>query len=129
MPHSLLFARARGGPTALTVMDSLEMATIGGARVIGRADEIGSIELGKQADLALWRMDGMGHLDIDDPVAGLVLGSPAPLELLLVQGRPVVERGRLVAVDEDEVAHSVKAAHDTLLTRSSLTRSSQLAGA
>ncbi len=122
--HSLLFARARGGPTELTVMDSLEMATMGGARVIGRADEIGSIEVGKQADLALWRMDGMGHLDIDDPVAGLVLGSPPPLELLLVQGRPVVERDRLVAVDEDEVAHSVKAAHDTLLTRSS-----QLAGA
>jgi cytosine/adenosine deaminase-related metal-dependent hydrolase len=117
--HSLLFARARGGPTELTVMDSLEMATMGGARVIGRADEIGSVEVGKQADLALWRMDGLGHLDIADPVAGLVLGSPPPLELLLVQGRPVVERDRLVAVDEDEVAHAVKAAHDTLLTRSS----------
>ena len=99
--HSLLFARARGGPEALTVMDSLEMATMGGARVVGRADEIGSIEVGKLADLALWRMDTMAHYDIDDPVAALVLGSPPPLELLLVQGRPVVERTGWSRVDED----------------------------
>ena len=99
--HSLLFARARGGPEALTVMDALEMATMGGARVVGRADEIGSIEVGKLADLALWRMDTMAHFDIEDPVAGLVLGSPPPLELLLVGGRPVVERDHLTAVDED----------------------------
>jgi cytosine/adenosine deaminase-related metal-dependent hydrolase len=114
---ALLFARARGGPEALTVMDALDMATMGGARVIGRQDEIGSIEVGKQADLALWRLDTMAHYDIDDPVAALVLGSPPPLDLLLVQGRPVVERDRLVAVDETDVARSVRAAHDTLLSR------------
>jgi cytosine/adenosine deaminase-related metal-dependent hydrolase len=115
--HSLLFARARGGPTALTVMDSLEMATMGGARVIGRADEIGSIEVGKQADLALWRLDTMAHYDIDDPVAALVLGSPPPLDLLLVQGRPVVQHDQLTAVDEAELAHDVRFAHQTLLAR------------
>jgi cytosine/adenosine deaminase-related metal-dependent hydrolase len=115
--HSLLFARARGGPTELTVMDSLEMATMGGARVIGREDDIGSIEVGKQADLALWRLDTMAHYDIDDPVAALVLGSPPPLKLLLVQGKPVVEDDRLTTVDEDEVAQDVKAAHQTLLAR------------
>jgi cytosine/adenosine deaminase-related metal-dependent hydrolase len=115
--HSLLFARARGGPEALSVMDSLEMATMGGARVVGRGDEIGSIEVGKLADLALWRMDTMAHFDIEDPVAGLVLGSPPPLELLLVGGRPVVERDHLTAVDEDEVARDVGAAHRTLIAR------------
>jgi cytosine/adenosine deaminase-related metal-dependent hydrolase len=115
--HALLFARARNGPEALTVMDALDLATMGGARVIGRQDEIGSIEVGKQADLALWRLDTMAHYDIDDPVAALVLGSPPPLDLLLVQGRPVVERDRLVAVDETDVARSVRAAHDTLLSR------------
>jgi 8-oxoguanine deaminase len=115
--HALLFARARSGPDALTVMEALELATMGGARVIGRQDEIGSVEVGKQADLALWRLDTMAHLDIDDPVAALVLGSPPPLELLLVQGRPVVEHDRLVAVDETDVARSVRTAHDTLLSR------------
>ena len=51
---------------------------------------------GKLADLALWRLDTLAHADIADPVAALVLGSPPPLELLLVDGRPVVERDRLV---------------------------------
>lgn len=115
--HALLFARARGGPQALGVMDALEMATMGGARVIGREAEIGSVEVGKQADLALWRLDTMAHAGIDDPVAALVLGAPPPLELLLVQGRPVVERDRLVSVDESEVARSVHTAHRTLLAR------------
>ncbi|MGI8532791.1 MAG: 8-oxoguanine deaminase [Geodermatophilaceae bacterium] len=115
--HSLLFARAKGGPEALGVADALELATMGGARVVGRAAEIGSIEPGKLGDLALWRLDTMAHQDIADPVAALVLGSPPPLELLLVQGRPVVERDTLSAVDEAELAVAVTAAHTELLTR------------
>ena len=61
------------------------MATMGGARVLGRADEIGSLEVGKLADLAVWRLDTLAHIDIADPVAALVLGAPPPLELLLVE--------------------------------------------
>src|SRR5204863_8912560 len=71
--HALLFARARGGPEALTVRDALELATMGGARALGREDEIGSLEPGKLADVALWRLDKL-HADIADPVAALVLG-------------------------------------------------------
>ena len=115
--HSVLFGRARGGPTALSVRDGLEMATIGGARVLGRDSELGSIETGKVADLALWRLDTLAHADIEDPVAALVLGSPPPLELLLVGGRPVVERDRLVTVDEASVARGAVAARDTLRRR------------
>src|SRR5258708_21455976 len=51
--HALLFARARGGPQALTVRDALEMATLDGAAVLGRSGDIGSLEPGKLADLAL----------------------------------------------------------------------------
>lgn len=115
--HAVLFARATGGPEALTVRDALEMATIGGARVLGWDGEIGSLEPGKLADVALWRLDTLRHIDIADPVAALVLGAPPPLELLLVQGRPVVERDRLVNRDEDAVAQQVRAANRTLLSR------------
>ena len=115
--HSVLFARARGGPRALTVRDGLEMATIGGARVVGRDEEIGSIEPGKLADLCVWRLDTMAHADIADPVAALVLGAPAPLDLLLVNGEPVVEQGRLVGVDEESVARDVAQASARLLER------------
>ncbi len=119
--HAVLFARARGGPEELTVRDALEMATMGGARVLRRADDIGSLEPGKLADLAVWRLSGLGHVDIVDPVAALVLGAPPPLELLLVNGRPVVERDRVVTVDETDLAAEVAAASTTLLTRAGVT--------
>ena len=115
--HAVLFARAAGGPQALTVRAGLELATIGGARVLGWDDRIGSLEPGKQADVALWRVDGAAHAGIADPVAALVLGSPPPLELLLVDGRPVVRGGRMVTVDEARLAHDVRTASATLLDR------------
>ncbi|MHA6782195.1 8-oxoguanine deaminase [Pseudonocardia saturnea] len=117
--HALLFARAVGGPTALTVRDALELGTLGGAAVLGRADEIGSIEVGKLADLALWRIDGLAHADVADPVAALVLGTPPPLELLLVDGRPVVERDRVLTVDTDALARECARVHRTLLEKAS----------
>ena len=115
--HAVLFARAVGGPTALGVRDALELATMGGAAVLGRDDEIGSIEPGKLADLALWRLDGPAHADVADPVAALVLGAPPPLELLLVNGRPVVERDLVLTVDEDALARDAAAVHRALLQK------------
>jgi cytosine/adenosine deaminase-related metal-dependent hydrolase len=117
--HAVLFARAVGGPTALTVRDALELATMGGAKVLGRESEIGSIEVGKLADLALWGLDGLGHADVADPVAALVLGAPPPLDLLLVNGRPVVEHDRVVTVDTDAVARECARVHRTLLEKAS----------
>jgi 8-oxoguanine deaminase len=93
------------------------MGTLGGARVLGREAEIGSLEPGKLADLCVWRLDTMGHADIADPVAALVLGAPPPLDLLLVNGQPVVEHDRLVHVDEEEVARDVAEASERLLER------------
>ncbi|MDP9240518.1 MAG: 8-oxoguanine deaminase [Actinomycetota bacterium] len=115
--HALLFARAIGGPQALAVRDALEMATIGGARVLGREADIGSLEPGKLADVALWRLDTLPHADIADPVAALVLGAPPPLELLLVHGRSVVEQDHLVTLDEDQITRDVCAANRRLLAR------------
>jgi cytosine/adenosine deaminase-related metal-dependent hydrolase len=117
--HAVLFARAVGGPTALTVRDGLELATMGGARVLGRETDLGSIEVGKLADLAVWRLDGLGHADVADPVAALVLGSPPPLDLLLVNGRPVVEHDRVVTVDTDSIARECARVHRTLLEKAS----------
>src|SRR2546430_7956648 len=56
--QALLVARGRGGPTALTVRDALRLGTRGGAALLGR-DDIGSLEPGKRADLAIWRSDGL----------------------------------------------------------------------
>jgi cytosine/adenosine deaminase-related metal-dependent hydrolase len=104
MRQALYAARAAHGPAALTAREALAAATIGGARCLGRDDEIGSLEVGKLADLALWRLDGIGHAGIADPVTALVFGSAAPLELLTVGGRVVVERDELRTADEAALA-------------------------
>ncbi|GAA1587596.1 8-oxoguanine deaminase [Kribbella sancticallisti] len=117
--HALLFARARGGPQALGVRAALEMATLDGARILGRENEIGSLEVGKLADLAVWRLDTLAHAGIADPVAALVLGSPPPLELLLVNGRPVVEHDTVVTLDEPALAREVAQVQRTLVTKAS----------
>ncbi|MFG2110830.1 8-oxoguanine deaminase [Micromonospora chersina] len=110
-------ARLRGGPAALTAREALALGTMGGARCLGRAGEIGSLEVGKLADLAVWRLDGLGHAGIDDPVAALVLGPPAPVELLLVGGRPVVERRELRTADERDLVRRTRHAHRRLMRR------------
>jgi cytosine/adenosine deaminase-related metal-dependent hydrolase len=115
MRQALLVARIRGGPAALTARQALALGTIGGARCLGRQDELGSLEVGKLADIALWRLDGAGHADIADPIAALVLGPPATLGLLLVNGRAVVEDGQLRTGSEEEIARDARAASRRLL--------------
>jgi cytosine/adenosine deaminase-related metal-dependent hydrolase len=112
--QALLAARIRGGPAALSAREALALGTMGGARCLGRADETGSLERGKLADVALWRLDGLGHVGFDDPVAALVFGPPAPLELLVVGGEPVVERGQLRTADVEQLARGLRRAHRRL---------------
>jgi cytosine/adenosine deaminase-related metal-dependent hydrolase len=113
--QALYAARLRGGPAALTARDALALGTIGGARCLGRAGELGSLEPGKLADVALWRLDGLGHAGIDDPVAALVFGPPAPLALLLVGGQEVVEGGELLTADEPALTRRARRAHQRLM--------------
>jgi cytosine/adenosine deaminase-related metal-dependent hydrolase len=115
-----LFARATGGAGAMTVREAVELATLGGARLLGRDAEIGSLEPGKLADVALWKLDTLPHAGIADPVAALVLGAPPPLELLLVGGRTVVERDRVVTVDERQVTEAARRASEDLAGLSAL---------
>ncbi|GAA2134754.1 8-oxoguanine deaminase [Kitasatospora kazusensis] len=102
--NALLINRLHGSPTALTGRSALRLGTMGGARVLGRQNEIGSIEVGKLADLALWKIDGIMHSSIADPVAALTLGALPPLALLLVNGNAVVEKGNLTTVNEEKIA-------------------------
>jgi cytosine/adenosine deaminase-related metal-dependent hydrolase len=115
--NAVYLARLHSGPAALTARDALRLATVDGARCLGRAAETGSLEPGKRADIALWRVDGPGHGDIDDPVTALVLGPPAPLHLLLVDGRPVVSAGDLLTVSTQECSRDLVAAHRRLVDR------------
>ncbi|WP_433627820.1 8-oxoguanine deaminase [Nocardia sp. CA-120079] len=115
--NALLYARAKGGPRAISTRKALELATIGGARVLGRAAEIGSIEPGKLADLALWRLDTPAHAGIADPVTALILGSAPPLAALIVNGRTVVRDGEVRTVDEEKIGGEVARAQAALVAK------------
>jgi cytosine/adenosine deaminase-related metal-dependent hydrolase len=108
--QALLVARGRGGPEAMTVRDALRLATRGGADVLRRSD-IGALAPGRRADIAVWRTDGLELGGTADLVAGLILSAPHRVDRLYVGGEEVVREGRLVRVDEDEIAreHRVQA--------------------
>jgi 5-methylthioadenosine/S-adenosylhomocysteine deaminase len=90
-------------PQALLAFDALEMATVGGARALGMAGEIGALEPGKKADLIVVNLEGSHLRPINDIVNNLVYaGHASDVEMVLVDGRIVVENGRLSGLDEDE---------------------------
>jgi cytosine/adenosine deaminase-related metal-dependent hydrolase len=115
--ESVLMNRLRTGADSMSVRDALRVATIGGARVLGRHDELGSLEPGKLADVAVWRVDGVEHAGILDPVAALGLGALPPLKRLYVGGRAVVEDATLVTADEQALARGVAVASRELAER------------
>jgi cytosine/adenosine deaminase-related metal-dependent hydrolase len=106
--QALLVARGRGGPEAMTAREALRLGTRGGAAVLGR-DDIGSLEPGKQADLAVWRTDVLELGGAEDPVAGLMLSAPHRVDRLVVGGEEVVHGGALVRADEAEIAREQRA--------------------
>lgn len=92
-----------GSGEMMTAREALWMATRGGARVLGRED-IGSLEAGKAADIVAVSLDRMEYAGaLHDPVAALLMCSPANVDFSWVHGRPVVSEGRLVGLDEEEL--------------------------
>jgi cytosine/adenosine deaminase-related metal-dependent hydrolase len=91
--------RLEEGAALLPARQALELATRGGAAVLGRPD-LGSLEVGKCADfiaISLDRLDYAGALH--DPVAAAVFCAPVGVDLSVVHGRVVVDQGRLVGLD------------------------------
>ena len=99
--QALLFATARSRDVGtLTAAQALELATLGGARALRLANEIGSLEAGKAADLAAFPLAAFGRGPTHDPVAAAVLAlSGTPASLVTVAGRPLVRSG--VVLDAD----------------------------
>jgi 5-methylthioadenosine/S-adenosylhomocysteine deaminase len=94
---ALLTQRARiGSWETPEAIDVLELATIGGARAIGVDALVGSLELGKQADLAAFPLDGAGP--IQDPISAAVFSiAGASARFVSVAGKPLVRDGVLVS--------------------------------
>lgn len=79
-----------------TAREALELATLGGAKVLGRHD-IGSLEVGRAADFVAFRVDDLGHAGgLSDPVASLVTCAPSGAWLSIINGRVIVEDGEFL---------------------------------
>jgi 8-oxoguanine deaminase len=104
--QAMLLQRVLGGPAALTAREALEIATRGGAAVLGR-DDIGEIAVGKAADLAVFDLKHVAFAGaLHDPVAALLFCQPVPAAYTIVNGNVVVREGRLTTVDlPNLVAH------------------------
>ena len=97
---TMLLQRAGGNAGALTARQALELATRGGARVLGRASEIGQLAPGFAADFAAFPLDTPMMAGTQwDPVAGLIFCGPQRAAFTVVKGRVVVREGRVTTVD------------------------------
>jgi len=100
--QALLLNRLTHGAGALNVHEALRMATAEGARCLGR-DDIGSLEAGKRADIALFDLRDAGYSGAADAVCALLLCAPSRVHTLIVEGRIVVENRELRTVRLDPV--------------------------
>ena len=97
--QSMLLQRVARGADAMSAREALEIATRGGADVLGRAD-CGRIETGKRADVAIWDISGIESAGSWDPAA-LLLAGPTRVRDLFVEGRQVVRGGNLLTIPLD----------------------------
>lgn len=95
---AMLLQRVARGADAMGAREALEIATLGGAQVLGR-DDLGAIEPGMRADLAIWDLTGVEAAGSWDPVAALILCGPTRVRHLIVEGRQVVRDGQMVTID------------------------------
>ena len=97
--QALLLQRVGFGPAAMSAREALELATLGGAQVLGR-DDIGALAPGMSADWAAFDVRGVAHAGAGmDPVAALAFCAPVNASLCVVNGRVVVRDGQLATLE------------------------------
>ncbi|MDG1338777.1 MAG: 8-oxoguanine deaminase [Paracoccaceae bacterium] len=95
--QAMLLQRVANGADAMSAREALEIATRGGAQVLGRHD-CGQLAVGKRADIAIWDTSGIESAGSWDPAA-LLLAGPVRVRDLFVEGRAVVREGQMATID------------------------------
>jgi 5-methylthioadenosine/S-adenosylhomocysteine deaminase len=113
---AVMMARARERrPDALTAAEAVELGTLGGARALGLADDVGSLVPGKRADLAVVSLAGSPYLPVEDPAAAVVFGgSPGRILATFVDGEERYEKG---AFGWHELTGAARSARRAMLAR------------
>ncbi|MFN8421483.1 MAG: amidohydrolase family protein, partial [Anaerolineae bacterium] len=100
---AMLLQRVMGDPAAMSARESLEIATRGGAKVLGR-DDVGYLAAGMSADLIAFDLNNIAYAGgLIDPVAALLFCSPTSVNYSLINGRVVVREGQLTTIELPKV--------------------------
>ena len=118
---AMLLQRVQGDPAAMSARQSLEIATLGGAKILGR-DDIGSLEPGKAADIVAFDLNAVGYAGgaVHDPVAALVFCRPQNVDFSMINGRILIEDGAPVRIDLATLVDSHNSAARSLLARAAM---------
>ncbi len=117
--QALLLNRLAHGAAAMKVREALHLATRGSAGCLGRSD-LGSLEAGKRADLALFDLRDLGYSGAGDALSALLLCAPTRVETLIVEGRVVVERHELTNLNLGPVVRRHRRLAAKMVARSAL---------
>ena len=116
---ALMLQRLREGAGAFDHIDALRLATQGSAKCLGR-DDIGTLESGKQADLALFKLDELRHSGYHDPLAALVLCGASRADRVMIGGEWKVIDAQASHIDETDLIRRHSGAAQVLRTRAGL---------
>lgn len=115
MRTAALLQKALHGPEVLPASRVLRMATIDGARALGLDAEVGSLEVGKRADLSVVRLDRLHATPVKDVVSALVYSSETEdVETVLIDGELVMRDRQLLTIDERDTIESARAQAEQL---------------
>jgi len=122
MRTAALLQKALHGPEVLPARRMLRMATIDGARALGLGDEIGSLEVGKRADVIVVRMDSLHSTPHSADLASAITYSAqsSDVETVVIDGQLVMKEGRLLTLNERDVLSEADLEAELLKSRASL---------
>ena len=121
MREAGLMQKIRLGAGALAARDVVWMATEGGARTLGWEREMGTIEVGKRANMILVNQDSVHTIPSDDPATNVVYSNVASDVLMtIVDGRILYEDGELTTIDEEKLRDEVRRHRARLCKRAGL---------
>ena len=105
-------------PGAVTPYDIISMATREGAEAIGLGNKIGTLEVGKEADVLLLDMDRINTTPTNDPFSAIVFSADSSnVDTLFCKGKKILENGEILTVDEKEVMAKTKEQWEDILRR------------
>src|SRR6056297_415832 len=118
---SLIHKGRTGDPSVMPAEKIIEMVTRDGAEALGWADEIGSLEKGKKADLIIINPDSAAMLPLNDPVANLVTSMHSSnIESVMCNGEWVMQDKKILTVDEDEILEEAKRRAKSIMERAGI---------